>query len=141
MTSIMPTCQIGPIGRPTEFGVAFTAFVPKYCKYPNAAKEYLRFMWEAEQFAPWIDASLGYVGPPLRAYSNTPVWKNHPKLAAFKDVLNYCFPAAYPGSLGPASSGCLADFIVVDMVAEACTGVSIPEAIKRAEMRAKRYYR
>jgi len=132
---------VGPAGRPTEFGVAFTAFVPTYCKFPNAEKKYLRFMWEADQFAPWIEASLGYVGPPLRAYSDTPVWKNHPKLAAFRDVLNYCLPAAYPGSLGPASSACMADFVVVDMVAEACTGGSIPDAIRRAEARAKRYYR
>jgi len=35
----------------------------------------------------------------------------------------------------------MADFIVVNMVAEAATGSqSIPDAIKRAERRAKRYY-
>jgi len=36
-------------------------FVFKYTKYPNAAKEYLRFMMERSQYEAWQSASLGYV--------------------------------------------------------------------------------
>ena len=37
----------------------------KYTKYPNAAKEYLRFMMEKEQYEPWQKASIGFVTQPL----------------------------------------------------------------------------
>src|SRR6185312_15234885 len=41
---------IGPVGRPTELNLMFQAFVFKYSKYPKAAKEYLHFMWEKDQY-------------------------------------------------------------------------------------------
>ena len=51
-------------------------------------------------------------------------------------------PNGYAGTMGAASAGCMADFVVVNMVAEAASGnMPIKEAIERAEKRAKRYYR
>ena len=48
----------------------------------------------------------------------------------------------YAGPLGPASAGVMADYVLVDMFAEAATGQRTPEqAAKRAAERAKRYYR
>ena len=41
---------IGPAGKPTEFMQITQAMLFKYSKFPNAGKEYLRFMWEQEQF-------------------------------------------------------------------------------------------
>jgi len=51
----------------------------KYSKYPNAAKAYLAFMMEKEQYEPWQAASIGYVSHPLRAYERSPLWKSDPK--------------------------------------------------------------
>ena len=49
---------------------------------------------------------------------------------------------SYAGPLGPASAAVMADYVMVDMVAEAATGQRSPEdAAKRAEQRAQRYYR
>jgi multiple sugar transport system substrate-binding protein len=51
-------------------------------------------------------------------------------------------PAGYAGKLGYASAGALADFIIVDMVAEAASGNKTPkEAAERAAKRAERYYK
>ena len=48
----------------------------------------------------------------------------------------------YAGQLGYASAGTIADFIVVDMIAEAASGVRSPkEAAERAALRAQRYYK
>ncbi len=133
---------IGPVGRPTELGLAFMAMTFKYSKYPNAAKEYLRFMWEKEQYGAWMEASLGFVGQPLKAYEQNPVWTSDPKRLAYRDAVKLMLPNGWPGSLGPASAAAMADFIVVDMVAQAASGsTSIADAIKQAERRAKRYYR
>jgi len=43
---------IGPVGKPTELHLFFNQMVFKYTKFPNAAKEYIRFMMEKEQYEP-----------------------------------------------------------------------------------------
>lgn len=133
---------IGPIGRPTEMGLAFIAVLFKYSKFPRAAREYLRFMWEKEQYETWMEAALGFVTQPLRAYEAAPVWKSDPKRFAYRDSVKYMLPNGWPGKLGTASAAAMADFVVVDMIAAACTGsVSIHDAIRQAEKRAERYYK
>jgi multiple sugar transport system substrate-binding protein len=50
-------------------------------------------------------------------------------------------PNGYAGKLGTSSAACMADFIVVNMIAEAATGTSsVADAMRKAEKRAKRYY-
>ena len=47
---------VGPIGVPTEYHLFFNQMVMKYTKYPQAAKEFIRFMMEQEQFGAWMQA-------------------------------------------------------------------------------------
>jgi multiple sugar transport system substrate-binding protein len=133
---------VGPVGVPTESHLFFNQMVMKYTKYPNAAKEFLRFMMEKEQFEPWLMAGGGYVAHPLDAYSKAAVWTVDPKHAAYRDSVKNLRPAGYAGKLGYASAGAGADFIVVNMVAEAASGAKTPkEAAERAQKRAERYYK
>ena len=133
---------IGPVGKPTELNIYFNAMVFKHCKFPNAAKEYLRFMWEKEQYEPWQQAAIGYVSQPLKAYEANPIWTSDPKHTPYRDAMKTMLYNGYSGSLGFASAACMADFIVVNMVAEAASGAKTPqEAAKRAEERALRYYK
>jgi ABC-type glycerol-3-phosphate transport system substrate-binding protein len=37
--------------------------IMKYTKFPQAAKEFLRFMMEPEQFDAWLTAAGGYIAP------------------------------------------------------------------------------
>jgi multiple sugar transport system substrate-binding protein len=133
---------IGPVGRPTELQLLTQAMAFKYTKYPNAAKEFLRFLWEKEQYEPWQKASLGYVCQPLKAYESNPVWTEDPKATPFRDVMARMLDNGYAGRLGYASAAAMADYIIVDMVAEAATGQRSPkEAAQRAAQRAERYYK
>ena len=132
---------IGPVGRPTEFNLFFNQMIFRYTKYPKAAKEFLRFMMEEEQVSPWVTASIGYVTPALRAYEKHAVW-NDPKSVPYRDSMKIMLPAGYAGKMGYASAGALADFIIVNMVAEAASGQRSPkEAAERAAKRAERYYK
>jgi multiple sugar transport system substrate-binding protein len=116
-------------------------WVFKYTKYANAAREYLRFMLEREQFEAWQQASLGFMAGPLQAYESHPIWTSDPKITPFRDGPRMSLYRGYPGKVGRASAGCTADFIIENMVAEAASGQSTPqEAVARAEQRAKRYY-
>jgi len=133
---------VGPVGHPTMSALFFTCVIFKYTKHPNAAKEYLRFMMEKEQYEEWQKASIGFVTQPLTFYERNPVWTVDPKHTPFKYSCKNMLPNGYAGTLGAASAGCIADFIVVNMVAEAASGAAtVKDAMSRAEKRAKRYYR
>jgi multiple sugar transport system substrate-binding protein len=133
---------VGPVGVPTEYHLFFNQMIFKHSKYPKAAKEFVRFMMEEEQYGPWLQAAGGYISQPLRAYEKNPVWTVDPKNTPYRDSVKNMRPAGYMGKLGYASAGALADFIVQDMVAEAVSGAKTPqEAMKRAAQRAERYYK
>jgi multiple sugar transport system substrate-binding protein len=133
---------IGPIGRSTESHLFFPMMIFKYTKYPNAAREYLRFMMEREQYAAWQQASIGYVTQPLRAYEQNSVWTSDPKGTPYRDLVKNMLPNGYAGEMGYASAATMADFIMVNMVAEAASGAKTPkEAAERAQKRAERYYK
>ena len=133
---------IGPVGRPTELNLLFPMMIFKYTKFPNAAKEYLRFMMEKEQYVPWQQAAIGYVTQPLKAYESNPIWTSDPKHTPYRDAMKVMQPNGYAGEMGYASAAAMADFIVVNMVAEAASGSKTPkEAAERAQKRAERYYK
>ena len=120
----------------------FNQMVMKYTKYPKAAKEFLRFMMETEQYSAWMQASIGYIGHPLKAYEAHPIWTSDPKHTPYREAMKVMRPIGYSGKMGYASAGCIADFIILDMVAEAASGSKTPkEAAERAHKRAERYYK
>jgi multiple sugar transport system substrate-binding protein len=51
-------------------------------------------------------------------------------------------PNGHAGPMGYASAACMADFIMVNMVAEAVSGSkTVKESMERAKARAERYYK
>jgi multiple sugar transport system substrate-binding protein len=133
---------IGPAGVPTELNLFFNQMIFKHSKYPRAAKEFIRFMMEQEQYGPWMQAAIGYVTHPLVAYEKNPIWTVDPKHTPYRDAMKIMRPIGYAGRLGYASAGSAADFIIVNMVAEAASGARSPkEAAERAQKRAERYYK
>ena len=133
---------IGPVGKPTELSLVFPMMIFKYSKYPNAAKAYLSFMMEQEQYIPWQKNSSAYVIQPLKAYEANPIWTEDPKYTPYRDAMAVMLPNGYSGEMGRASAGVMADFVMVDMVAEAASGAKTPkEAVEAAQKRAERYYK
>jgi len=133
---------IGPVGRPTELNLFFPMMLFKHSKYPNAAKAYLAFMMEKDQYEPWQKASIGYVTQPLKAYEQNPIWTDDPKHTPYRDAMKIMLPNGYSGPMGYASAATMADFIMVNMVAEAISGSkTAKEAVERAQKRAERYYK
>ena len=133
---------LGLDGKARELNLVFPMMIFKYTKYPNAAKEYLRFMMEREQYVPWQEASIGYVCHPLAAYEKSAFWTADPKNTPYRDCMKNMTPNGYAGTLGYASAAAVADFIIPNMVAEAASGSKTPkEAAERAQKRAERYYK
>jgi multiple sugar transport system substrate-binding protein len=114
----------------------------KYSKFPNAAKAYLAFMMEKEQYEPWQQAAIGYVSHPLKAYEKNPLWGSDPKNLPYSDSMKVMLPNGFAGPMGYASAACMADFIMVNMVAEASPDRRpVKEAMDRAQGQGERYYK
>jgi multiple sugar transport system substrate-binding protein len=138
-TAQMP---VGPVGQPVELHQTTQAVIFKHTKFPNAARAYLQFMFEKPQMDAWITASSAYCCPPLKGFIDNPVWNADPNHAPYAKASESLRPNGYAGPLGPASAAVMADYVMVDMVAEAATGQRSPEeAARRAEQRATRAYR
>jgi multiple sugar transport system substrate-binding protein len=133
---------VGPIGQPTQGALVINAMVMAYSKYPNAAKEYLRFMMEEEQYGAWQNASIGYWCHPLQAYDDLPVWTEDPKHGPYRDVMRRALPQSYKGRPSEAASAAEADMVVVNMFQQVCAGQMSPkDAMAEAQRRARRYFR
>ncbi|WP_102961308.1 ABC transporter substrate-binding protein [Mangrovicella endophytica] len=133
---------IGPVGKSVELAQTSTISVFKHTKYPEAAKAYLQFMYQPDNMNAWIQGASAYCCQPLKGLANNPVWTSNPIHAAYARASETLRPNGYAGPLGAASAGTMADYVLVDMFAEAVTGQSSPEdAIANAERRANRYYR
>ncbi len=133
---------IGPVGKPTELHLPFTMLTFNFTKYPQACKALTAFMLEADQFNPWVSAAQGYLSHFLLAYDANPIWTADPKRTVYRDVAKRTLTPAGLGTLGENAAAAIADFIVVDMFANYCTGREDAKgAIASAERQAKRLYR
>jgi len=133
---------IGPVGKPTEFHIAYPLMIMKYSKVPNACKAFMAFMMDAKQYNKWLIDSVAYLTHPLNAYDANPVWTSDPKLSMLRDAAKRTLTAGGQGSVGEKAAAALADFVMLDMVASVCTGRATPkDAIAVAERQAKRIYR
>ncbi|MGL4497257.1 MAG: ABC transporter substrate-binding protein [Beijerinckiaceae bacterium] len=133
---------IGPVGRGTETALVVNSMIFKHTKFPNAARAYLTFMMESEQYDKWLTASNGYWAHPLAAYENSAVWGSDPKIAAYKNTMKNSLWYGYKGPISEASAAVVADYVVVDMYASVCTGAATPEAAAaEAARRASRDYK
>ncbi len=125
-----------------DSATVLNAMVFKHSRFPNAGKEYIRFLMEAEQYDPWLTGCLGYWSHPLKAYGSSAVWKSDPKLEIYRDGMNNQYWRGYKGPITQASGTVAAEYVLVQMFASVASGQATPEAAAReAERRAKRYFR
>jgi len=123
-------------------GLTLNAMVFKHSPYPNAAKAFLQFMLEKEQYEPWLNANSGYWAQPLAAYADAAVWSGDPKVKIFKDTMKSTYYNGYKGPISTATGAVNADYVLVQMCASVATDAATPEAAAaEAERRAKRYFR
>jgi multiple sugar transport system substrate-binding protein len=112
-----------------------------YTKYPQACKALMAFMMEADQYNGWLEAAQGYLIHSLNAYDANPVW-NDPKRIVFRDGAKRALTDAGLGSVGEKAAAAIADYVVLDMFANVCTGREDAKgAMKMAERQLQRIYR
>jgi multiple sugar transport system substrate-binding protein len=125
-----------------ESALLLNTMVFKHTKYPNAAKEWIRFMMEQEQYEKWLTGCIGYWSQPLKAYSQAAVWESDPKIAVYRETCDMQYWNGFKGPISQASGAATADYVLVQMFAAVSSGQATPEdAVREAERRARRFYR
>jgi multiple sugar transport system substrate-binding protein len=133
---------VGPVGHPTELQLCFPILAFNFTKYPEAAKAFIAFMLEKDQYEKWLSGAKGYLTQTLNAYDSAPVWTADPKNAVFAQASKRSLPASGIGTPGEKAATAIADFLVVDMFANYCTGREDAKgSIAIAERQLKRIYR
>ncbi len=132
----------GIAGKPPQSALILNGMVFKHSKAPNAAKAYLQYMMEAEQYDPWLTGCLGYWSHPLLAYAKSKVWDSDPKLAVYRDGMSNPFWSGYKGPITQSAGTVAAEYVLVQMCSSVASGQTSPaDAVKEAERRTRRYYR
>lgn len=133
---------VGISGQVREQHLGFPILIFNFSKYPQACKAFTAFLMEGPQFNPWIEAAQGYLSHFLNAYDANPIWTADPKNTPYRDVAKLASTPAGIGTLNEAAAAAIADFVVVDMFANYCTGrEDLKGAMASAERQFKRIYR
>ena len=133
---------VGPVGHPTELQLCVPILAFNFTKYPDAAKAFVAFMLEKENYDKWLSGARGYLTHTLNAYDSSPVWTADPKNAVFGQASKRALPASGIGTPGEKAATAIADFMIVDMFANYCTGREDTKGtIAVTERQLKRIYR
>ena len=97
---------VGPVGHPTELQLAVPILAFNFTKYPNAAKAFIAFMLEKDQFEKWLSGARGYLTHTLNAYDSAPVWTADPKNQVFSQASKRALPASGIGTPGEKAASC-----------------------------------
>lgn len=132
---------IGPVGESVELHQTTSLSIFNHTQYPEAAKAYIAYMYGKDRMNAWIEGASAYCCQALKGFADNPVWTSNPIHAPYAKASESLRTNGYAGPLGYASAGVMADYVLVDMFAEAVTGQSSTEdAIANAARRANRYY-
>jgi multiple sugar transport system substrate-binding protein len=132
----------GPAGA-FEWGTTFSHAIPTYTKGKqlDAAKDYLRFIYDRKNFDPWFELQKGYSTGPGDQMQQSKMWNELPKaLQPFKTAFTISRALGYAalpdGRVGEAQSKAL----VVNMFARAIQGLDPSESVKQAETEYKQIF-
>ena len=132
---------VGPVGKSIELHQTTSLSIFKHTKYPEAAMAYLAWMYDAGRMNAWIEGASAYCCGAAKDFSKNPVWTSNPIHAPYAKASESLRPNGYAGPLGYASAGVMADYVLVDMYAQAVSGqASADDAVAAAAKRANRYY-
>jgi multiple sugar transport system substrate-binding protein len=133
---------VGLDGKRRELHLGFPILIFSFTKFPQACKAFTAFLMEPEQFNPWVESAQGYLSPFQLAFEKNPIWTADPKNTPYRDVASTASTPAGEAQMSENAAAAIADFVVVDMYANYCTGrEDVKTAMSSAERAAKRIFR
>jgi multiple sugar transport system substrate-binding protein len=131
----------GPKGRVTTTGF-WCVGIWKFSKNIELAKDFLRFHFQPDNQAKWVDAGHGFNMPFLNNLVAHPVYKSDPQYRHIPDVAKVTVPPSWPGPTTAASQQVWDLYILPDMFAQYATGrMTLDQAIAWGEKEITEIYR
>lgn len=129
----------GPAGR-FSYSTPFSLGIFKFSKVQKEAKEFIKWLLEPKQYSAWMGVGEGMMAGLLNYYEDDPVWKKDPKFEASRLTPKYCRLPGYPGPPSRHAAEAMVKYVIVNMFARACKGMSTAETIRIAEAELKEIY-
>jgi len=130
---------VGPAGR-FGYSTALSLGVFRFSKNQKEAKAFIRWLMEPKQYSAWIGIGEGMMAGLLNYYEDDPVWKKDPKLETVREIPKYVRMPGYPAPPSRPAAEAMVKYVIVNMFARACKGMSTAETIKIAESELKEIY-
>jgi multiple sugar transport system substrate-binding protein len=131
----------GPKGRLTTTGF-WCVGIWNFSKNVDLAKDFLRFHFQPDNLARWVEAGHGFNMPFLNTLTNHPVYKSDPQYRHIPDVAKVTVPPSWPGPTTAASQQVWDLYIIPDMFAQYATGrMTLDQAIAWGEKEISEIYR
>jgi multiple sugar transport system substrate-binding protein len=104
----------------------------KFSKNVALAKDFLKFLFQKENYDAWIVASNAFNHPPLRHLADHPIWARNPKFAMLPAEAEFAHPRGWPAKPNDAVGRIEVNYILPDMVAKAVNGMPTKRAMEWA---------
>jgi multiple sugar transport system substrate-binding protein len=134
--ALWPKGPAGRFGYSTSMGLG----IYRFSKFQKECKEFLTWLMQPKQYSAWIGVGEGQIAGLANFYENDPVWKKDPKLEVIREIPKYVRMPGYPGAPTRHAAESMVKYVIVNMFARACKGMSTPDTIKQAEAELKDIY-
>jgi multiple sugar transport system substrate-binding protein len=105
----------------------------KFSKNIPLAKDFLKFLFQKENYDAWIVASNAFNHPPLRHLADHPIWARNPKFAMLPGEAEFAHPRGWPAKPNDAVGRIEVNYILPDMVAKAVNAMPTKRAMEWAQ--------
>jgi multiple sugar transport system substrate-binding protein len=105
----------------------------KFSKNTALAKDFVKFLFQKENYDAWIVASNAFNHPPLRHLADHPIWARNPKFAMLPGEAEFAHPRGWPAKPNDAVGRIEVNYILPDMVAKAVNGMPTKRAMEWAQ--------
>jgi len=129
----------GPAGR-FGYSSALSLGIFRFSKAQKEAKAFLRWLMEPKQYSAWLGMGEGMEAGLLNFYEDDPVWKKDPKLEIVREIPKYVRMPGYPAPPSRAAAEAMVKYVIPNMFARGCKGMSTAETIKIAEGELREIY-
>jgi multiple sugar transport system substrate-binding protein len=129
----------GPAGR-FGYSTAISLGIFRFSKSQKEAKEFIGWLLQPKQYSAWMGIGEGMTAGLLNFYEDDPVWKKDPKLEIVRQIPKYVRMPGYPGPPTRQAAESMVKYVIVNMYARACKGMSTAETMKIAENELKEIY-
>jgi len=126
----------GPAGVHTATGVNSLG-IWKFSKHVPLAKEFIKFLFQKENFDNFIVHGSAFNMPPLKGFAEHPIWASNPKFSMLPKEADIVHEQGWPAKPNAAVQLIVVNFILPDIVAKAIAGMPTKRALAWGEDQVK----